>query len=128
MSRAGRPPQGAAWVWVTRELLESDAWKSASVSCRRLLDFLMIEHMKHGGRANGRLKAPHRQLAHAGIHPSLVSKAIQEAERRGLVVCHRGGQRVASSYALAWLPLFDGTPATDGWRTFAASGDSDDDC
>ena len=47
-----------AFVKLPRDLLESEAWRSLSVNAWRLLNFLMIEHMKHGGKGNGRLLAP----------------------------------------------------------------------
>jgi hypothetical protein len=30
----------------------------------------------------------------------------------------RGGMRVATTYALTWLPLHDGTPASNRWRLY----------
>ena len=43
-----------------------------------LLEFLMIEHMRHGGKRNGLLLAPRRQLVEAGIRPHDISGAIEE--------------------------------------------------
>ena len=40
-----------------------------------------------------------------------VTAAINEAERRGLVVVERGNRRLANAYGLAWLQLYDGTLA-----------------
>jgi hypothetical protein len=65
--------------------------------------------MEHGGRRNGELKAPHHQLIVIGIPKNCVMPAIREAEALGLLDCHRGGMRVATTFGLTWLPLHDGT-------------------
>lgn len=117
-SRVNRPPVGQPWVWLTRELLCSDAWRSLSINARRLIDFLVIEHMSKGGKSNGKLKAPYAHLEVFGIAPRHVAPSIREAEDLGLVDCSRGGRRVATTYGLAWLPLHDGTQASNRWRTY----------
>jgi hypothetical protein len=118
MGKANRPPSGEPWVWLTRELLESDAWRSLGINARRLIDFLLLEHMRHGGKQNGKLKAPKHQLEAFGIGSHYVTDAIHEVEQLGLVDCHRGGMRVATTYTLTWLTFHDGTPASDRWRNF----------
>src|SRR5262249_13607947 len=83
---------------------------------RRLIDFLLLEHLTHGGKENGNLKAPYQQLAKAGVGRRLIADAIREAEGAGLVDVHRGGMRVTTTYALTWLPLKDGTAASNRWK------------
>jgi hypothetical protein len=109
-------PQSGAFVKLPRTLLASAAWRSLTINARRFLDFLMIEHMRHGGKANGLLLAPWDQLEASGIGHRLVSAAIEEAERLGLVDCRRGVGRRASAYALTWLPLSDGTAPSNRWQ------------
>jgi hypothetical protein len=75
--------------------------------------------MGKGGRENGKLKAPHRQIIEFGICPRHTAAAIREAEELGVIDCVRGGMRVATTYALAWLPLHDGTAATNRWRAYS---------
>lgn len=111
------PPTGEPYVWQTRELRCSDAWRSASINCRRFLDFLILEHMRHGGQRNGKLKAPRRQLEDFGISARHITSAIEEAEELGLVDCHRGGMRVATDYGLTWCKSHDGASASNRWRT-----------
>jgi hypothetical protein len=113
-----QPPADQPWVWQSRTLRESVAWRSAGINARRFIDFLLLEHMKHGGRDNGRLKAPHRQLEEFGIGARYITEAKREAEELGLVDGYHRGLRMASTYALTWLPLHDGTPATNRWQTF----------
>ena len=97
--------KGEAFVKMPLALLESDAWRSLSINARRLIDFLMIEHMRHGGQQNGRLVAPRRQLCSFGINNGdRVTDAINEAEAAGLISVQRGNRRRPNTYALTWLP------------------------
>jgi hypothetical protein len=112
---AQRPPQGESWVWLTLKVMKSEAWRSLSIHAHRFLDFLMIEHMEHGGAQNGYLLAPRRQLEQYGIGAQYVSGAIEEAERLGFVDVKRGVGKRPSTYALKWLPL--GTPPTTPRRS-----------
>ena len=96
------------FIMLPRKLLASRAWQALGINGRRFVDFLMIEHMRHGGRQNGFLVAPHRQLEEFGIGARLVSGAIEEAERLGLVDCRRGVGRRPSLFELTWLPPSDG--------------------
>jgi hypothetical protein len=113
-----RPPAGEPWTWQTRELRMSDAWRSQSINCRRLIDFLMIELMNHSGKRNGELKAPQWQLVDFGIGAQYIAQAISEAENPGLIDRRLGGMRVATRYALTWLPLHDETVASNRWRHY----------
>ena len=109
-----------AFVKLPRELLESDAWRSLGINARRFIDFLMLEHMRQGGKRNGFLLAPRRQLMEFGIGAHFVSDAIDEVDRLGLVDCRRGLGRRPSIYALTWLPLADGSEPSNGWRVASA--------
>ena len=104
-----------AWVKLPRGLLESAAWRSLGINARRFVDFLLIEHMRHGGRENGKLLAPRRQLEKFGIGAHHVTGAIEECERVGLVDCQRGVGRRPSVYALTWLPRSDGSAPCNRW-------------
>ncbi len=95
--------------------------RAAGINTRRFIDFLLLEHMAHGGKANGKLKAPRRQLWEFGISVRHVTAAINEAEEFGLVDCHRGGMRVATTYTVTWLPLHDGNAASNRWREYQSS-------
>jgi hypothetical protein len=116
--KAQRPPEGKPWSWTTLELIESDAWRSRGINTIRLVDFLLREHMRHGGAENGKLKAPYDQLEVWGIGARYVAPAIAEADELGLVDCHRNGMKVASTYGLTWLPDCNGNPPSDRWRTY----------
>jgi hypothetical protein len=112
--------KGEAFVKLPRDVLESTSWQQLGINARRFLDFLMIEHMRHGGKRNGFLLAPQRQLYAFGIGEHFVTDAIAEAELAGLVDCKRGIGRRPSYYALTWLPLADGTAPSNRWSVVPA--------
>jgi hypothetical protein len=116
--RNGLPPAAEQFVKLPRELVSSDAWRSAGINERRFLDFLFREHMSHGGKENGNLKAPQWQLERFGIGARYIDKVIRNVEMFGLVDCHRGGMRVATTYAITWLPMHDGAVPSNRWRGF----------
>lgn len=102
-------PEGEPWVWLTRELVASHAWRSRSLHCVRLIDFLLIEHMNHAGRENGCLAAPYSQLVQFGLGRRYISSAIKEAEAVRLIEVERGGKKNAvadhlSRFRLTFLP------------------------
>jgi hypothetical protein len=105
------------FVMLPRDLLQSASWRSLSIHARRLIDFLMLEHLRHGGRQNGYLIAPRRHLAAFGIHVHFISTAIAEAERIGIVDCIRGQGRAPSRYTLTWLPRANGEEPTNAGVT-----------
>jgi hypothetical protein len=104
-----------AFVKLPRTLLESEAWRSLGINARRFLEFLMLEHLRHAGKENGSLLAPRRQLELYGIGTRHISRAIDEAERLGLVECERGVGRRPNMYALTWLPMGDGSAPSNRW-------------
>jgi len=96
--------RSSQFIMLPRDLLESDAWRGLGINARRFLDFLMIEHLRHGGKHNGYLLAPQRQLYDFGIGAHFVTAAIEEVERAGLVTCERGTGKRPSYYGLTWIP------------------------
>jgi hypothetical protein len=107
-----------AWIRMPREVLASDAWRSVGINGRRVIDFLMIELAGTAGTQNGNLKAPYHQLVAFGVGKRYVTAAILQLETVGLVATYRGGQRVASTYALTWLPMLGGGAALDYWQSY----------
>jgi hypothetical protein len=135
MKDVARPPEGEPWVWQSQSLLCSLAWRGQSINCRRLIDFLMREHMAHAGQENGQLVAPYRQLEAWGIGHRLIAPAILEAEQRGLIVVEHGAlrgraMRAENRYRLTFYAtrrpgssngLFECLPPTNDWRQFRPS-------
>ena len=108
--------KGEAFIKLPRDLLESEAFGSLGPTSFRVLRFLMIEHMRQGGKRNGFLLAPRRQLVAFGVRPHDISASINQLERVGLVDCRRGIGRRPSEFTLTWLPLSDGTEPNQRWR------------
>ena len=82
---AGAGPPPGPWIWISAELLTSDAWLGQSICCRRLIDLLLRDHMSHGGLANGELIATFDQMVAVGCSRRLITPAIEEALARGLI-------------------------------------------
>jgi hypothetical protein len=94
-----------AFVKLPRSVLDSEAWRNLRLHARRFIDCLMIEHLRHGGKENGQLKATHRQLIARSISARLIAPAIREACRSGLVrITRPGGRHLPTLYELTWLP------------------------
>jgi hypothetical protein len=104
------------FIMLPRPLLASKAWQSAGINTHRLLWFLMLEHLAHGGKCNGELVAPRQQLVGFGIGCRFISQAIAEADDLGLIDVSRGKGRAPNRYALTWLPLKGGNEPTNRWR------------
>ena len=118
--KAHRPPEGEPWVWLTRELLASAAWRARSINTARLIDFLCVEHMNHAATENGNLKATYDQLVAYGLTRSEIRAATEEAQFLGLIRFKRGGRWAGtnqpSTYRLTFKADRDGNPPTNEWK------------
>jgi len=129
--RRNRPPEGASWIWLTQEMMESPAWRALRFAPRKIVDRLIIEHLAHGGTENGNLITTYSNFQQFGLRrrPS-IAPAIIEAETLGFIdVIERGGSAYAefrnpSRYALAWLDYKNGTPPTNRWKAFETVADA----
>ena len=118
-----QPPEGSSWVWLTKDLLESPAWRGMSVNTRKLIDFLLLEYSGHAGTENGRLKATYDQLEDYGLTRKSIREAVAEAEALGLL--QQVGpslQRIPNKYRLTFYATIDedrmsGDWATNDWRS-----------
>jgi hypothetical protein len=121
--QASRPPADEPWVWLTRELLSSNAWQTLSINERRIIDRLLIENMNHAGTMNGQLRVSHRQFIKCGVTKNKVAPAIRGLVARGLVritPTESGGDiRGYYQYRLTFLPANSKEP-TNEWRSFRA--------
>lgn len=127
VEKVNKPPRDEPWVWWPRSLLTSPAWRAMSLHCRRLLDYLLIEHMAHAGRENGELLAPYDQLQAFGLGRRFIWLAIWEAEALGLIEVKRGGKRnvVENEYNRYRLTFYQ-AKETDQWRrTYYATPTND---
>jgi hypothetical protein len=105
--KSGRPDgeRREGFVMLPRSVVDRMVEARLSAAAFRVLVFLMRELLRYGGKGNGQLKAPHRQLIMVGVNASSVSSAIRELEAVGLVRCHRKGKGATSLFELAWLPI-----------------------
>jgi hypothetical protein len=79
------------WVPHRIEMLRSPAWSVLSLSARRVLNRIEIEHADHGGNDNGRLPVTYDDFECYGIHRHAIRAAIQETVALGFVeITERG--------------------------------------
>jgi hypothetical protein len=116
--KLNRPP--SAFVWQTREMLESVAWRSLPSAARKVLDRLLIEHMGHGGNENGNLICTHDQISAYGVRRPSIANAVRALEYFGFVRTAKGvafkGEHLPTRYRITWLPTPDCAPATNEWQ------------
>ncbi|MDA9620941.1 hypothetical protein N9S51_01305 [Pelagibacteraceae bacterium] len=115
------PPQDESWIWLTTELLCSDAWRSMSINCYKLIFHLLIEHSNHAARENGRLLSTYGQLQNYGLTRNKIRPVIVEAEFLGLIK-HRRGRKVEAlnqpnSYRLTFYADDENGYATNDWKS-----------
>jgi hypothetical protein len=121
--KANKPPPDMPFCWLTREMLESEAWRAMTLPARRALDRLMIEHMSHAGTMNGELPCTYDDFQRFGVSRKSINAAIRVVEALGWVdVVFRGhlNHGVAdrpSLYGLTWLPRADNTPPSNRWKS-----------
>ena len=103
-----------------QDLVESAAWHEAMQHTYivSLVNFLEREHLRHGGRENGNLVAPHSQLQSGEgggrIHPRAIQQTIEKAQRLGLIRVTPGGRRKGPSrFALTYLDVDSKKPTRD---------------
>ncbi len=93
----------------------SPAWRHQSIYCRRLLDFLEIEHLNHAGQENGRLKATYDQLSKYGLTRNRVKLAIDEALFLGFLrITQHGGRWGNTNQPALYRLTYYGTLGENG--------------
>jgi hypothetical protein len=103
------------------EMLESPAYRVLSLSARRVLDRLEIEHGHHGGTENGKLPVTYNDFEKYGIHRHAIGPAIREAVALGFLEVTEIGRagnaefRAPSKYRMTYRHT-DDAAATDDWR------------
>ena len=118
------PPTNGAWTWITKEMLESDAWRGLNANARRLLDRLMLDHMDHAGTENGNLIATYEQLIKHGLTGDAIKTAVDQAEAFGFIKVNRGGRWAGtnkpSTYRLTWIGDKYHNAPTNDWKRITA--------
>ena len=112
------PKDKGGWMAISRDLLESPAWRSLSTNCRKLVDRIVIEHIGHNRLKNGELIVTHPQFRDYGLTGDLVADAIDEAEFKGLIRAERGRAGNGTAHPTLYRLTFDGD-----WQGAAASNE-----
>jgi len=110
-------------------MLRSPAWCVLSLSARRVLDRIEIEHADHGGTENGKLAVTFDNFADYGIHRHAIAPAIREAVALGFLEVTEPGRagnaefRKPSRYRLTYRHT-DDAAATENWKRIATTTDA----
>jgi hypothetical protein len=110
------------------EMRVSPAWRGAPDDCRRVLDRLEVEHLRHRLQQNGALVCLYDDFVEWGVRRAAVRLAIEQAVALGFLEITRRGYparmevRVPSLYRLTYVKSFQNTPApTDEWRNLKSA-------
>lgn len=124
IGKLNRPPEGEAWVWLTRPVMASPAWRALSLNGRKLIDRVLVEHMAHGGAENGNLAVTYENLVDWGIRRNSIAATIAEVVCLHLLemepgrASHIAGKGHPNRFRIAWLPTMHGDPPLTAWLGF----------
>ena len=113
---------GAQFVPHTVKMIESSAWQVLSLSARRVLDRIEIEHLHHGAKENGRLPVTFDDFVRYGIHRHAIAPAIRECRALGFLEITQRGRagnaefRSPNLFRLTYMPFMAREPATNEWQ------------
>jgi hypothetical protein len=102
-------------------MLRSPAWSVLSLSARRVLDRIEIEHADHGGNDNGRLPVTYDDFECCGIHRHSIAAAIREIAALGFAEITERGRagnaefRSPHKFRLTYLHV-GRAPPTNEWQ------------
>jgi hypothetical protein len=102
------------------DMLRSPAWRVLSLSARRVLDRIEIEHADHGGAENGRLPVTYDDFNLYGIHRHAIGPAIREVVALGFAEITQAGRagnaefRKPNLFRLTYFSTMVGP--TDEWQ------------
>ncbi len=112
-----------SFVQIPLKLLESDAWRNRPINCIRLMDRLIIEHIRQGGRENGNLIVTYNEFQKHGIPRKYIKGAIKNAEELKLIRVEYGcyydaKRKYPNKYTLTFFKekIFDEKLNVNCWR------------
>ena len=125
VKKATRPPDDeGGWFALTRELLESEAYRSLSINANRALSRILVEHISHAATQNGKLIVTHDDFLRYGVTSDLVADAIAELKFKGLIAYQRGrggsGSPHPNKFRLTMTGDHNGLSATNEWKKIGA--------
>ena len=114
------------FVYYTREMISSPAYRALSLQGRKVLRRLELEHMAHGGQDNGKLPCRYHDFINYGCRRNGLSAALIEVEALGFAKTMTLGTRAfgnvpgkASTFLLTYLHTADAPPAND-WKKISS--------
>jgi hypothetical protein len=116
-----RNPIGGQFDARLIEMLESPAYRVASLSCRLIMDRIAVEYAHHGGNENGRLPVTYNQFVEYGLHRHGIRPAIREGEALGLFFvtergrAHAGEFRSPNLFRIPYRQV-GADPPTNEWK------------
>jgi hypothetical protein len=119
------------WISYSRSLVESPALRVLSRAAILAMHRIELEHMQHGGAANGRLQVTRRQFEEWGVHRDSVGPALRELEALGFIeVALRGqagvgGHGVSNHFRLTYVNSKNREQPTHEWRRVASIEDAE---
>jgi hypothetical protein len=117
------PPDGQSWIWWTKEMYESVAFQELVKhrAARIVVDRVAYEHLRQGGKENGRLKITFDNFVAWGMSRSSVGNAVAIAQALGFIRLVKRGRasfedlRYPGEYAVTWQ-VIGSDLQTNTWR------------
>jgi hypothetical protein len=78
-------PAGEPFIWFTREMLESPAWRAMPLIARQIVERIVIEHLDHAGNENGKLPVAYDDFAGYGIRRKSIMFGLSVAVALGWI-------------------------------------------
>jgi hypothetical protein len=97
------------FVMMPQSLLESFAWRALSHAGQLVVSRIALEHLRHAGTQNGKLKVRKADFVEYGVRSNSVAPAQREAVALGLVILAKRGRagnaehRSAHEWSLAFV-------------------------
>jgi DNA-binding transcriptional regulator YhcF (GntR family) len=112
------------------EMLESPAYRILSLSARRCLDRIEIEHIHHGGQENGQLPVTYDHFSEYGVHRHAIRRALRELAALGFIeiteqgVAGNAAHRAPNKFRLTYIRVGRVQP-THEWRHVKSTDDAE---
>jgi hypothetical protein len=112
-------------------MLASPAWRALPGNAMKIVMRIALEHLRHGGVENGLLPVTYQDFAKWRVRKNSVREAQLVAIHLGFIdrtgigeVPWHGDIRRPSTFALTWLPRYDGAPPSNRWASIKTDLDA----
>jgi hypothetical protein len=119
---------GGQYVPHLADLIRSPAWRTLSLSARRLLDRVEDEYLRHGGNDNGKLPVTFDDFVRWGLHRHAIAPAMRECVALGVLVITKQGNAGNAEFRspnLFLLPYLEADTAGQKWRRIATDEEAE---